>query len=1081
MVGAMDIDEDVQVVAYVPPEKPLTPFPGFIPGNLIRVRMVNFLTYTDTSITPGPRMNVILGPNGTGKSSIVNAVCLVFAGSLRLLGRSTDLGAFVKHGENDAMIEALLYDPSARDGLRCVKRKFDCDGKGWYELDGRKVKAADVVREINDRYDIQLDNLSQFMPQEKIADFVNLKNDELLTTTVRSLGGVEKERTFNELAALDREIAEGGKDLESKLARLRKLQEKHQAEKAEVQAYLKQQEAKRVLRLLQKFLPTAEAKEAKGEYIEALQRRRDCEDELTTLKSEIQQVEMGDINRRRQELEVVTSEFRSAKEACKDVEKTVHDLMATSDQLSMKLSAKTKDLQDIESTAERRRKDIERAEEHLAALEKSLEQTTMDVKEHVEESKLAALQDQRDKIMSERTMEENRRAPLEARRQNAARQIRHNEQRLRSQSDVRQERIRHISHTSRKRYLADVDQLVQDMKATGAFQRNVCGPVGSEIEVDNQYHARIMESCCSGFYVSAFVTESARDSRLLIDECKRKFAGWAPDIISAPTTRDDEPDTYAIQSQVPKQPVDDRLRSFGIEGVVSDIYRAPPAVRAALNAQAGLHLIHVGNERAASHTDQLMREEGMVAWYTPNTRCKVLTSRYDRSMRSLVQETSFANLRGSLFSGSMEDALREQERLKAIIREAEEDMRRSGQQILELEGRMRELSAKLRETDNEIRHLIECRKERRLGRAKVETARRRLEERQRRAEEADASNSKAMLSTQVRKLQEEAAENIPISTKQVRTLVTTMGRLDELQARRIVAQRALEAEEGKHTQAQEAIRTKEEEVNVVKRKAREAKASWKRLEETAQKALSQEDLEENQELFAQYEALSMEGLRQEIAKRSGQIAGSATGGRHMAEQYEHRQRQIDALSKDVRSMQADHEGKLEELRSEKRKFLDWLKAGVSTMRRKFSELYERLGCSGDLELVNTDSDSISDLELQVLVSYRDGVGLRPISAQANSGGEKMCCTMLFCFSLLLEDERMPPFVFVDELNQGLDYVNEQKIMRMMFEDAAKDRAPQSFVITPKLLPNLPFHSQTMTHVIFNGMVSGKDLLTSLGE
>ena len=82
----------------------------------------------------------------------------------------------------------------------------------------------------------------------------------------------------------------------------------------------------------------------------------------------------------------------------------------------------------------------------------------------------------------------------------------------------------------------------------------------------------------------------------------------------------------------------------------------------------------------------------------------------------------------------------------------------------------------------------------------------------------------------------------------------------------------------------------------------------------------------------------------------------------------------------------------------------------------------------------------------------------------------MCCTMLFCFALLHDKARTPPFVIVDELNQGLDPANEMKIMRIMFEDAQTERSPQCFVVTPKLLPDLPFNEHISTHVIFNGNV-----------
>jgi len=246
------------------------------------------------------------------------------------------------------------------------------------------------------------------------------------------------------------------------------------------------------------------------------------------------------------------------------------------------------------------------------------------------------------------------------------------------------------------------------------------------------------------------------------------------------------------------------------------------------------------------------------------------------------------------------------------------------------------------------------------------------------------------------------------------------------------------------------------------------------------RALPERELTPNKDLFDEFEGKGVEVLESAIAEQMGRMAGLATGGQAVVDRYEHRQRQIEKLTAHVNELKGDHEARTSHLRSRKTAFLNWLKEGVEKMRDKFSSLYRRLGCAGDLELINTDSERLSELALQVLVSYRDDAELRPISNSANSGGEKMCCTMLFCFSLLLEEERVPPFVMVDELNQGLDPHNEMKIMTMMFEDALKDSAPQSFVISPKLLPNLPFHSHTKTHVIFNGHVTGKSDILEAG-
>lgn len=46
------------------------------PGAIVRVKMLNFVTYTNVEFRPGPSLNMVIGPNGTGKSTLVCAICL---------------------------------------------------------------------------------------------------------------------------------------------------------------------------------------------------------------------------------------------------------------------------------------------------------------------------------------------------------------------------------------------------------------------------------------------------------------------------------------------------------------------------------------------------------------------------------------------------------------------------------------------------------------------------------------------------------------------------------------------------------------------------------------------------------------------------------------------------------------------------------------------------------------------------------------------------------------------------------------------------------------------------------------------
>lgn len=49
-------------------------------GSIVRIKLKNFLTFSITECFPGPNMNMVIGPNGTGKSTIVCAIALGLGG-----------------------------------------------------------------------------------------------------------------------------------------------------------------------------------------------------------------------------------------------------------------------------------------------------------------------------------------------------------------------------------------------------------------------------------------------------------------------------------------------------------------------------------------------------------------------------------------------------------------------------------------------------------------------------------------------------------------------------------------------------------------------------------------------------------------------------------------------------------------------------------------------------------------------------------------------------------------------------------------------------------------------------------------
>lgn len=152
-------------------------------GAVVRVRMVNFLTYNDCEVFPGPRLNLVIGPNGTGKSSIVCALCLGLNGSTAVscccvclrkpiavwqsLGRAEKVQDYVKKGKENGYIEIELFEVcsasavgaesltnasqgSIKGGKRVnsvIRRDIGVDNQSKWTLNGdRRVCALPVQR-----------------------------------------------------------------------------------------------------------------------------------------------------------------------------------------------------------------------------------------------------------------------------------------------------------------------------------------------------------------------------------------------------------------------------------------------------------------------------------------------------------------------------------------------------------------------------------------------------------------------------------------------------------------------------------------------------------------------------------------------------------------------------------------------------------------------------------------------------------------------------------------------------------------------------------------------------------------------
>uniref|UniRef100_A0A672JDP3 Structural maintenance of chromosomes protein 5 n=1 Tax=Salarias fasciatus TaxID=181472 RepID=A0A672JDP3_SALFA len=145
-------------------------------------------TYSYTVVRPGPNLNMIVGANGTGKSSIVCAICLGLAGKTALLGRGDKVGLYVKSGCRKGFVEIELYK---QGGNVVISREIHVDtNQSVWMLHG-KVCSQKIVEEEVKALHIQVSNLCQFLPQDKVGEFAKMTKPDLLEATEKSVGPPE--------------------------------------------------------------------------------------------------------------------------------------------------------------------------------------------------------------------------------------------------------------------------------------------------------------------------------------------------------------------------------------------------------------------------------------------------------------------------------------------------------------------------------------------------------------------------------------------------------------------------------------------------------------------------------------------------------------------------------------------------------------------------------------------------------------------------------------------------------------------------------------------------------------------------
>lgn len=93
---------------------------------------------------------MIIGPNGTGKSTLVSALALGFGATPKTLGKPCGIGDYVRRGCEKATI--VIHVQHSPQRILQLTRIITVDNKSTWMIDGKPViesKAREVINDFN--------------------------------------------------------------------------------------------------------------------------------------------------------------------------------------------------------------------------------------------------------------------------------------------------------------------------------------------------------------------------------------------------------------------------------------------------------------------------------------------------------------------------------------------------------------------------------------------------------------------------------------------------------------------------------------------------------------------------------------------------------------------------------------------------------------------------------------------------------------------------------------------------------------------------------------------------------------------
>ncbi|XP_045540053.1 structural maintenance of chromosomes protein 5 [Papilio machaon] len=1017
---------------------------GIKAGCIYRIALENFVTYKQVVLYPSQSLNLIIGPNGTGKSTFVCAIILGLCGKTSVIGRAKKISEYVRSGCEESTIEIELYRNSGERNV-IITRNFNLRDVSTWAIDHKTVREKQVL-ELIASLNIQVDNLCQLLPQDRVQDFSKMNPQELLRSTLSAVGGQESVSQLDELIECRNKHRGLSTKVQNNAQLLQEQIRLNERLKTIIDGMHQRKEIEKQIEICEKKKLWLEYQTLREQVIECERDKKEAVKLVNTHKSKMEPLEKV-IDKAKVGISKLEQEKLSANREINSLKDSIKEAISSARQQEYTLK-------DLEAALQEKLERHQNKERELLEANAKLEKLRNDKKMLIEkigdetQIKMELAELQKPISINNATIERFKKHKLELQydlENNIKPQIRLFQNKINNLENVDAKRLEVLRAYSEDCYKAVM--WLRDNKHM--FSRPVYEPMMLEINFTDAKFARYLEATVPARDLAAFTFESSADMNLFLQKVRRERGLKLVNAIcsSNPATT--------------HRPDITQLSYLGFYTYIIDTINGPEPIINYLCRQYGIHRIPIGNDHTYKNSAKV--PSNITHFFTENHRFSVRVSAY-----SGVKSSSIIEIRPARLLANTVDV----DQIHSLNNQLAKHQETSQQHHI----RMQEIDNKLMSLEAELNKLNAARRSIHENVEKVRTLSAQIRLQTKKVE--DIENEPTLNIEQERSRCKRKQRECVIKLCQCHQELTgTMRRLQDKVISMEICKVKLDYNRNSIVHEESKLRELKNDMRNVQATLENIENQLIRVKTKAKEKLNEAKRSCNNKLpndpdFPHTEDFAVlpseiNELMTHCFELQARVNCMDEGDERAIKEYEEREQMIAKLKNDVESS-GDVSKQLEiKMNRIKSKWLPPLEALLRDIDKTFGDMFEKLGCAGEIKLDKAGADEDYDkYGVSILVRFRSSEQLAQLTRHAQSGGERALTTAIYLMAL--QRRTTVPFRCVDEINQGMDAINERKMFQLLVQVTTECDNAQYFLLTPKLLTNLEYNSKITVHTIMNG-------------